>query len=348
MNEKNTIIEEQTNKKKKLNFLKVHWKKIIIIGIAITAIIGIIIGIISLLNSIKADKIQKQIDGMIFEYYEEGSSYPVDTWTDFYYWEAERYIFDEETFTSTTWHVINNQPNEILYDENENDTNIKITLSGKILLNNYTEIIIENDKITGLNTGTKFIPVVEKSNIDNILEEKNVYEEFDTISEIYRYKWTPNKNSNTTNNDKNSYNLPTTDMLIENFKKSFTLSNIKQEAGNVTFKVSTGETIYGFTYNSGKVKTFQVFVSGSSMDSLLDANYHFYPMCHFLSGIKGKTVTVDNIVEILMSEEPTATKGSVSNTLEWNVRKEGILYELVLTEYSTGNYCTMDLYARIN
>ena len=144
-----------------------------------------------------------------------------------------------------------------------------------------------------------------------------------------------------------SYNLPTIDELIDSFETNFTLSNIKKEASKAMFEVSTGETIFGFTNASDKVETFQVFVSGSSVDSLLDADYHFYPLCHFLTNIKGETVTVDDIVEILLSVEATTKSGSVSNSATWKVKKEGIQYELVLTEYSTYNYCTMDIYARI-
>ncbi len=144
-----------------------------------------------------------------------------------------------------------------------------------------------------------------------------------------------------------SYNLPTVEELVNTFKETFTVSDLKQEASKTMFKVSTGETIMGFADDSGKVTTFNVHTTGSDIETLLKTTYHFYPMCHFLTEITGATVTVDALIDIYSSVDPVHEDGSVSSKASWKTVKDGIEYEMIITEYSSYNYLSMDLYARI-
>lgn len=144
-----------------------------------------------------------------------------------------------------------------------------------------------------------------------------------------------------------SYDLMTVDELVNTFEETFSVSELKQEESKTMFKVSTGETIMGFTDESGEVVTFNVHTTGTSFEAMLRTSHHFYPMCHFLTEITGETVSIDALIDIYASVDPVVEEGSVSTYTTWTVVKEGIEYEMVITEMSSYNYMSMDLYARI-
>lgn len=343
--EEEIITEEITTEKTKeqkfniLNFIRQYRKKILIIGCAVIAAVALLIGVLTILNSIKAKNIAEQLNGMCFEFYEEDESFNVGG---YYYWSYGCVSFDDDEYTDITWEVntgrlnLTDKLDQVVCSDIKGDISVKVSLFGKVTVNNLKTLIIEDGEITGFYYLSDLYKRVEKLSLDDVLIEKGVKEVYDSITDSTIYTWSSGA----------EVSLLTVNELVKTFKETFTVSDLKQQSDRVMFDVSTGETILGFADDSGMVTNFQVTVSGSSAESLLEQTYHFYPLCHFVSAIKGETVKVDTIIDILSSVDPTTESSGVSTRTKWQVKKAGIEYTLEIAEYST--HCSMSLNAKIN
>lgn len=234
------------------------------------------------------------------------------------------------------------------------DKLIYTPLEGKIV-DNYTEepgvFLFEQDGLKykegedddreSFDKLTKFADEVDLSKLESIKEY------FEEEKEDYKFEEKEKKESSTPSQSNSSYNLPTTSELLQIFEKSFTVSNVKHDTNVISFKISTGETIFGITNNTDKVRTVKVHAYGTNMPKLLEEKYHYYPLCHFLTNIKGETVTAAEITEILTSVEPTSKQSNVSISMNYTAKRNNIQYELTATQYSVNNYCTLELSATI-
>jgi len=146
-----------------------------------------------------------------------------------------------------------------------------------------------------------------------------------------------------------TYKLPTPDELIESFETLFTISDIRREDDSVGFKTSKGELIIGNVNGSGEISKFWVSASGNDANTLLTTPHHYYPVCHYLSIITGETVKDGDLLDIILSVEPERKSTDYSVTTTWSVKKNGIEYQLSVSEFSS-NYiqtCSIDITVEI-
>jgi hypothetical protein len=146
-----------------------------------------------------------------------------------------------------------------------------------------------------------------------------------------------------------TYKLPTPDELIESFETLFTISDIRREDDSVGFKTSKGELIIGNVNGSGEISKFWVSASGNDANTLLTTPHHYYPVCHYLSIITGENVKDGDLLDIILSVEPKRKSTDYSVTTTWSVKKNGIEYQLSVSEFSS-NYiqtCSIDITVKI-
>lgn len=241
-----------------------------------------------------------------------------------------------------------NQKNKIM--EENNNQEIENTKSEK--KPSFLEKVIafiKKDKKRSIIIGCAIVVVIVLGTIIGVLSNSSSdYENEENNSSSYSSEEETEENtSSSTSQSTSSYDTLTTDELLELFRSSFTVSNVKQSTKLITFNISTGETIYGYINNNDKVTSVKVHVSGNNMPTLLEEKYHYYPLCHFLSNIKGETVTADEIIEILTSVEPTSSQGKVSISMSYTAKRNNIQYELTATQYTVNNYCTLEISATI-
>lgn len=139
-----------------------------------------------------------------------------------------------------------------------------------------------------------------------------------------------------------SYKLPTANEFVDSFKVLFTLSDIREEKGTISFKTSTGEQLFGYINDLGKVNKILVHSSGKDVATLIQEVYHFYPVCQYLSDVMGENIKVDAIMDVVNAVEPISNTTDLSKTMTWNNRKDGVGYQLSVCQYSSMNYSTMD------
>ena len=139
-----------------------------------------------------------------------------------------------------------------------------------------------------------------------------------------------------------SYKLPTINEFVDGYKSLFTLSDIREENGKITFKTSTGEQVIGYINVSGKVNKICVHGSGKDVTTLLQEDYHYYPVCQYLSDVMDENVNVDAILAVINEAKPTTNATDLSATMTWNNKKDGVGYELKVCQYPSMSYSTMD------
>lgn len=130
--------------------------------------------------------------------------------------------------------------------------------------------------------------------------------------------------------DEFSYNLPTATELLDSYEADFTLSNISVTDYSVKFTISEEEILTGRIDDSGKVYNILVGCSGPDINQLLKEERHFYPVCHYLSEVKGEEVTVDMLLDIIREANSTY-EGSAK---VWSIEKDGIAYKLEARQIS--------------
>ncbi len=145
-----------------------------------------------------------------------------------------------------------------------------------------------------------------------------------------------------TEQNTDSYKLPAANEFIDGYKSLFTLSDIREENGKITFKTSTGEQVIGYINASGKVNKICVHSSGKDATTLLQEDYHYYPVCQYLSDVMDENVNVDAILAVINEAEPTTNATDLSATMTWNNKKDGVGYELKICQYPSMSYSTMD------
>lgn len=139
-----------------------------------------------------------------------------------------------------------------------------------------------------------------------------------------------------------SYKLPTVSEFVDGYKSLFTLSDIKEENGKIAFKTSTGEQVIGYINASGNVNKICVHSSGKDVATLLQEEYHYYPVCQYLTTVTGKNVNVEAILEVINENNPTSKATDVSATMTWKNKRDGVEYELKVAQYPSMSYGTMD------
>ena len=152
---------EKPQKNKKL------WKKILLIGVAAVAVIGIIFGGVLISYSVKAGKIEEQLQNMIFE---------SSTEYDYSWWSVHNIsVNDDGTYTST-WHQYNGnstgEEEALTKSESNSELEVSVTLSGKAILGDNDigyEIIFEDDEIVGL----KSLLSVNEDDIYTVVDESS-------------------------------------------------------------------------------------------------------------------------------------------------------------------------------
>lgn len=156
--------------------------------------------------------------------------------------------------------------------------------------------------------------------------------------------------SSTTEKEQNtvSYKLPTVNEFVDGYKSLFTLSDVKEENGKIAFKTSTGEQIIGYIDISGNVNKICVHSSGKDVATLIQEEYHYYPVCQYLTVVMGENVNVDAILATINEKKPTSKATDTSATMTWSNKKEGVKYELKVSQYPSMNYSTMDFTVEIS
>ena len=150
MEEKITTEELDTADKKDpkfniLNYVKQYKKMILVIGCAVIAAIALLIGVISIANSIKAEKIEKQLQGMVFKHYSE---YNVDSGensvTNWYLWVID--IDKDDSYISEDWscYPAESEDKRFKHSKYEYELDISFSLFGKPQLGRYEIVYDEN------------------------------------------------------------------------------------------------------------------------------------------------------------------------------------------------------------
>lgn len=177
----------------KNSFFKTHRKIIITVSIVVVVVIGLLFAALSIFNSIKADNIKNQLNGMVFEYYSEDKAYNKGG---YYTWEFESFNFNKESYTVTNWSVnqgrlnVTDRLDQVVKTEDKYDTEIDISLFGKATINGYMEVIIVDGKITGLKSSSgEFYTPKKTSDLEKTLSEKGVHEKLDSITGDTIFSW---------------------------------------------------------------------------------------------------------------------------------------------------------------
>lgn len=193
MEEKITTEELDTADKKDqkfniLNYVKQYKKMILVIVCAVIAAIALLIGVISIANSIKAGKIEKQLQGMVFKHYSE---YNVDSGensvTNWYLWVID--IDKDDSYISEDWscYPAESEDKRFKHSKDEYELDISFSLFGKPQLGRYEIVYDENGEIEALDSGIVRYDAVAEESSESVIGKK-AFEVFGKLT-----KW---KNSN--------------------------------------------------------------------------------------------------------------------------------------------------------
>ncbi len=185
-----TVVEEEKPSffKNLISFAKKNWKKIAVIGGAVIVTVGVIFGVVSIANAVKANKIEEQLKGMVFEEAREWDS--IDSWSvsNITIGEDGTYKYDNYDYSG---YGTNEEVDKLTHSDSTSELKVTVSLSGKAILGRKDigyEIVFEDDEIVGLKSvlsvDDSMYKAVEQSSAKQKIRETAV----DIFGELTKWK----------------------------------------------------------------------------------------------------------------------------------------------------------------